>query len=164
MNEKNKSLLIILATLLIGGVIGALIWGSVSNRRNAEIRGLRAPEGMARFLLDRLEPIDGDQRERLHMIIDEHGTTIESMRQEMRQEMESFREELSEVLNDDQKSRLDRILRSGDKRRGRGGRGRLGPEGDGARPGPGRRGFRERKGIDRDSIRAERPRARRDSL
>jgi hypothetical protein len=63
MKERSKSTLILLATLLVGVVLGAVLNGWFFRSRLDRIRHFGAPQGFAKMIVHELEPIDSAKRE-----------------------------------------------------------------------------------------------------
>jgi len=167
MSERNKSLLIILSTLLIGMLIGALVWSSISRDRHDRLANLRETDGMVDFIIENLEPLEEGQREGIMGIVRSHGDEMVEIRNQMNDLRSSLRTDLDEILNDDQQEKLNRFMRS---QRGRRGRGSRPPRGDRMDRGPRAEGdslgARGGPGEDRRNRRRDRrpPPPRADSL
>ena len=140
MSERNKSLLIILSTLLIGMLIGALVWSGISRQRLNRLADLRQTDRMVDFVVENLEPLDDETRSQIMEIVRSRGDEMMEMRNDLRDLQNSLRSDLNEVLTEDQQKKLDRFMRSQRNRRGRGVRP---PRGDRMRRGP---------SMDRDSV------------
>lgn len=152
MSERNKSLLIILTTLLIGMLIGALAWSGVSRKRQNRLTNLRQTDAMVDFVIQNLEPLEAEQRASIIEIVHAHGDEITEMRNDMRDLQNSLKTDLSEILSEEQRTKLDKVMRN---RRIRRSRGDGPPRGDRMRRGP-------RNGPEGDSLNASRPGERRD--
>ncbi len=136
MGTRIKSTLLILATLVIGGIIGALIHAQVSEQRFERLESLRTNRGFARFI-DRVIEFDTpEQREQVLDIVDAASVRLfenmQKTRRESRAILDSTRAKLAEVLSEEQLEQLDRHL----TRRREGRRHRRGPMDDGPPPGP----------------------------
>lgn len=138
MNARTKSTLLLLATLLIGMLLGALVHARMVDHRIERLAMLRSQRGFARFIEQTVEPRDAEQREAVRQILDgaavRMGRHMADSRREMAGILDSTRQELREVLTEEQLARLDRRL---ERHRGRMMRG--GPPGG---PGMHRRGGR----------------------
>jgi len=156
---ETKSAVILLVTLLLGGLIGVLATGAIAQRRASRVAELRE-RGFAMQFERLIEPRDEAQREAIHAVLsaaaERNRETMRGAHEEVRANLEEMREELEPLLDEDQRERLDAAA----KRFRRGPPGRppgegFGPPGPGRRPPKGRegRGERPRHGADP----AERP-------
>ena len=71
MNARTKSILIIVATLLLGIVIGALGAGTLFNQRVETLQALREDDGFMFFLERVVEPVDEAQRQEIRVVLKE---------------------------------------------------------------------------------------------
>ncbi len=141
MKARTKSALILLATFLIGGVVGALISGAVVSQRLENLEGLRT--GFPRFMERIIEPGDEVQAAQIRAILGHTGQRIGSLRRayyaELSSVVDSMRQQLYPVLTDEQKARLDafftRDRREAWKKRQREGPGLRHPGREGPPPG-----------------------------
>ena len=147
MRIETKSALILLATFLIGGLVGVLATGAIAQRRVSRVADLRE-RGFEMQLERIIEPRDEAQREAIRAILStaakRNRATMEGAREEIRSSLEEMREELDPLLDEDQRERLDEAAK----------RFRRGPPG---RP-PGPPGFGPREQGRRPGERGERPR------
>lgn len=149
MSPRVKSILLIIATLLIGLVLGALVNARLAEKRIERIASLRSERGFVQFIEDAVRPTDEAQREAIRDVLRRAGERMaahqERSRRQARALLDSTRSELAEVLTDEQMQRLDERFEAGrrmrQKRSDRRGRS------DDHR---GRRGFEERSGRGRD--------------
>jgi uncharacterized membrane protein len=157
MRIETKSAVILLVTLLLGGLIGVLATGAIAQRRASRVAELRE-RGFAMQFERLIEPRDEAQREAIRAVLsaaaERNRETMRGAHEEVRASLEEMREELEPLLDEDQRERLDAAA----KRFRRGPQGRppgepgFGPPGPGRRP-PKGRGERPRHGADP----AERP-------
>ena len=158
MSERNKSLLIILSTLLIGMLIGALVWSSISRQRLNRLANLRETDRMVDFVVEKLEPLKDEQRTQIMEIVRSHGDEMMELRTEQRDLRSSLRSDLNEILTEDQQKKLNRFMRFQRNRRGKGERP---PRGDRLHEGPNSGadslGQRNQDGGRRDRRRGRRP-------
>jgi hypothetical protein len=133
MTARTKSTLILLATLVLGLVLGSLITGAVANRRLDRISEMRTARGMAFFLERAVQPETEEQRVAIRAVLDSAAPAfteeIRASRERMRTLSDSLRAALEPLLTDAQKARLEegmRVRRGGPP---------FGPRGD--RPPPG---------------------------
>jgi uncharacterized membrane protein len=147
---ETKSAVILLVTLLLGGLIGVLAMGAIAQRRASRVAELRE-RGFAMQFERLIEPRDEAQREAIHAVLsaaaERNRETMRGAREEVRASLEEMREELEPLLDEDQRERLEAAA----KRFRRGSPGRppgepgFGPPGPGRRP-PEGRGERPRHG------------------
>lgn len=136
MKAQTKSAVLLLATLVVGILVGALATSAIINNRVDEIRQLRGRGGMTGLLIDQvIQPTDDAQREKIEAILKQSEPGFEGARRQMFEAMEanrdSLRAELAAVLTPEQTARLNEFFD-----RGRGEfRRRRGPRGSGP-PGP----------------------------
>lgn len=128
MNTKVKIALIIIVTLVIGIVLGAMLNRALMRHRILRAFADRNPRGMISFIERSIRP-DPDQREQIREILEKHRIRAQEIRdrfmEEMQAEFESLEAELDPILTPDQKERLKRHFRG---------------------PGRGRRLFPDRRG------------------
>lgn len=129
MSARTKSLLLLIVTLLLGVVVGALLNARLAQERMERIAFLRSERGFMRFLEDVVEPEDASQRQLIREILRTSAQRMAQVRTrhhaEMQSVLDSTRAQLEEVLTDEQLERLDERLqqRRFDRRRGPGRRG-----------------------------------------
>jgi Spy/CpxP family protein refolding chaperone len=123
MNTKVKIALIIIMTLVLGIVLGAMLNRAFIRYRIRRAFADRNPVGMVAFMEKNIQPTP-DQREQIREILERHRIKTEEIREkfmeEMRQEFESLDAELDPILTPEQKKRLKRrFFRPRDDRRHR---------------------------------------------
>ena len=139
MKTGTKTILIILITLIIGMIIGALVTGAFARHRVRRFMSMREP-GHLSARIERIIGPDESQREAVREILRKHSEQFLEIHSEFEGEMlalrDSLKKDLEPILTDEQKARLERGPRHpgpfGDKGR------RPGPHhgGKGRRPGP----------------------------
>ena len=151
MTARSKSILLLLATLLIGMVLGALINARLAEQRLERIAFLRTSRGFVRFWEEAVEPQDERQREAIEAVLEQAGRRLaehmQTSRGEMQNIIDSTKTELDALLTPEQRERLERRMRRRgqnrfedrrperfEERRGPPGRG--GPPGGPPRPRP----------------------------
>ncbi len=111
MNTKVKIALIIIVTLVIGIVLGALLNRAFLRYRIQKAFFNRKPVGMVSFLEEVIQPTP-EQRMLIRDILEEHRKKAEELREkfmmEMKAEFESLDAELDPILTPEQKRRLKR--------------------------------------------------------
>lgn len=111
MKARTKSALLLVATLVIGGLIGALVTGAVVNNRLDALRGLRERGGFAERMEEVIQPRDAAQQAEIRAVLEASHERFEAMRRRHREEFranrDSLRAELAPLLSPDQQTRLD---------------------------------------------------------
>lgn len=135
MNIKVKTVSILVFTLVIGMVLGALIHGAVMrNRFKQTAFRMRTQWGFVERMERVIQP-DDSQREEMRKILRKHFQKMNQFQAEMSVIMDSLRIELEPILTKEQKERLERgPLQPGGRR--------LGPPFGKERPGWRNRPFR----------------------
>jgi hypothetical protein len=114
MNTKMKVALIIIVTLVIGIVFGALLNRAFMRHRIQRAFADRNPRGMISFIERNIRPTQ-DQREMIRAILDKHRKKTADLREkfmmDMQAEFESLEVELDPILTPEQKKRLKRRIR-----------------------------------------------------
>lgn len=109
MNIKAKTTLIIIITLAIGIVIGAMLNRALSQNRIRRILSRRNPPMFISFYERIIEP-DDSQRELIRKILDKYAKRFSEIRtnfgEELESSIESMRAELDPILTPEQKERL----------------------------------------------------------
>lgn len=130
MSPRGKSILLLLATLAIGIVLGALLNARLADHRIQRIESLRSQRGFTRYIERAIEPQDEAQREAVRDILQQSGERMNmhmrQSREQVRSILDSTRLALDSVLTDEQMEQLDRRLEER-RRDGRPSRGRRGP-------------------------------------
>lgn len=110
MTAKSKSIAIIVGTLLVGAIIGSLATGAVFSQRVAELQALRSENGLTPFLERVIEPTDDAQKKQIRAVLEKSARRQMEIRRsiaaEHREVFEEMREELSQILTDEQKAAL----------------------------------------------------------
>jgi uncharacterized membrane protein len=140
---ETRSALILLATLLIGALLGALITGALAQRRISRVAEMRE-RGFGMHIERIIQPRDEEQREALRAVLEvaaqRHQEIMRGAREQLEDQLRQMREELFPLLDEEQRQRLESAAEGF---RPGGFRGPPGPSGRG-RPGPGRRPHGER--------------------
>jgi hypothetical protein len=122
MHTKVKIALIIIVTLAIGIVFGAMLNRALMRHRIQRAFADRNPRGMVSFIERNIRPTP-DQREEIRAILEKHRKKTADMREkfmmDMRAEFESLEAELDPILTPEQKERLKRRFRDPWRDRGR---------------------------------------------
>ncbi len=114
LTARTKSALLIVATLIIGAVIGALVHARITDQRFDRLAAMRSHRGFARLIERSVEFESPEQREAVLDIADAASTRLFENMQRTRREtaeiLDSTREQLSHVLSPDQMEQLEKRL------------------------------------------------------
>ncbi len=106
---KTKSVLILFSTLLIGALIGILLFGWFMRDR---MRPIPHPRHFVRSMERMLDPQTEEERQVLRAVLKRHGDRLRMLhdehREALRVQMDSVRAELAPLLSEEQLRRLDR--------------------------------------------------------
>jgi len=110
MSIQWKSTFIIVATLVIGVLIGVFLAGPVLHHRMRPHVADRGPESFTPMLERIIQP-SPDQQEAVRAVLDKHSARLEGLHEDFRAAMvatmDSLRKDLEPILTDEQKARLD---------------------------------------------------------
>jgi ERCC4-type nuclease len=110
MSPRIKSILLLVAVFVIGGLVGALIQARMAEERIGRIAVHRSERGFVRFMERGIEPTDDTQAEQIRSILQESSTRMAEQarmnRQSIRSIVDSTRAELNQVLTPDQQQAL----------------------------------------------------------
>lgn len=119
-SPRTKSVLLLLATLVIGAVLGAVANAWLAQQRFERIRALRAPGGFERMVVETIRPASDSQHAAVDRVVSDAAVRIRTLRRdhhaEVRAVLDSMRTALAPVLTDAQRQRLDRRIRRGERR------------------------------------------------
>ncbi len=108
-NIKVKTALILVVTLLIGIVFGAMLHRAFYQERIKSFLAMRTPEGFARRF-NRIIDVRADQEEKVNKILDTYAEKFQKLNQEHKAEVlslfRSFHEELAKILTPAQMQRI----------------------------------------------------------
>jgi hypothetical protein len=111
MKMETKTVLIILITLIIGMIIGALITGAFARHRVQRFMTMGEPGHMVGFLERMIGP-DESQREAVRAVLQKHTEQFLELHSQFEGEMlalrDSLKKDLDPILTDEQKVRLER--------------------------------------------------------
>jgi Spy/CpxP family protein refolding chaperone len=114
MDIKVKTALIIIATLIIGIVFGALLSRAYLHQRIRRAFVMVDPNRSVPFLEQTINPTP-EQSEQIRKIIQKHTKQVMELRRNfdegMASSFESLRKELDSVLTPEQKKRLEKMMR-----------------------------------------------------
>jgi hypothetical protein len=132
MTTRVKSALLLGITLLIGGVLGAVLNAYMAERRFERVGIMRSRSGMAEHIQEAIGPMESSQAAQVRDILDRHLDRMDRHMTESQAEgraiMDSMNAELQQVLTPEQIERLEEQMRRRGPGGGRGpgGRGRGG--------------------------------------
>jgi len=110
MNVRTKTVLVIVATLLIGILIGALGSSFVVHRFIGRVAEMRHRDVFVERLVETIDP-EPEQEEVVRDILTRHSERFSEMSERFRSEttalLDSLKAELDTVLTDEQKARLE---------------------------------------------------------
>ena len=110
MNIKTKTSLVIVFTLIVGMVIGALLSRALLQKRVARVFSMRNPNTFVQSYLETIKP-DSDQEKQIKEILERNGQRFEDIRSKSRQDLESsmlsMMSELESLLTPEQIKRLE---------------------------------------------------------
>ncbi len=133
MKARTKSALLLLATLTVGVLIGALGASALLNQRLDQLRALRERGGFTERMEEIIQPKDEAQRAAIHAVLERtHERYMLSRRQffaELAAGRDSLQAELAPLLTPEQQARLDEWFARDQLRRGRGRSDRRPPSG-----------------------------------
>jgi len=106
MKLSSKSISVVIGTLLIGVVVGALGWSMLHNRRDAQRAEMRRQGGLYSMIDRYIDPIDESQELALRELADAYQDTLIPHLQHYRRHrvelMEAMKEEMLLILSADQ--------------------------------------------------------------
>ena len=130
MKARTKSALLLVATLVVGGLIGAVTTGTIVNNRLDQLQELRRPGGFSGKLEQVIGPTDDAQRAQINAVLERSQARFAEVRREcggfFAAHRDSMRADLAPLLTAEQLTRLDGWLKR-DHDPGR--RGHGGPDG-----------------------------------
>jgi Spy/CpxP family protein refolding chaperone len=110
MKTNTKTVLIIVATLVIGILIGALGTGFMAHRFGRRLPHMEHGEMFVEGMLDLIDPAP-EQEDQIRGILTRHAQQFTEITGDFREEIsvlvDSLRAELDSVLTEEQKERLD---------------------------------------------------------
>ncbi len=129
MKARTKSALLLVATLVVGLLVGAVTTGSIVNHRLDELKAMRSQGGFTGMLEEVIKPTDEAQRAQIRVVLEGSEARFSEALRECRgfhiAARDSMRADLASVLTTAQQTRLDQWL-SRDRRSRNGHRGRKG--------------------------------------
>ncbi len=115
MKVRTKSTLIVVGTLMIGMVLGALLTGTFLIHRLKSIQEMRTSAGLTEEILKVIEPSDATQEADIRHILNEKTVKIEDLRLRYTNEaldsirfvIQELQDALNPILSIDQQNRLN---------------------------------------------------------
>ncbi len=142
MNTRGKIVAVLTATLILGGVLGALLVGTIRGEREAKRAEGGRPGGMVHHFERVIQPESEEQREEVRGVLKKwegkNRTLLERTHRTMRRGFDSMLVELTPILDEKQ---VERLKREGKRLK---------------RPGPPRRRMERRDGQEERRGRMER--------
>lgn len=128
MSPRARSILILLATLTLGMVAGALAVGAIVHHRRGEISDLRHQAGFVRFVMESIEPRDQAQRQAILPHVEAaaraNQAEMEATHARLMENVTQMRKELRLILDDAQMERLEASIAGASRHGGQAGSGR----------------------------------------
>jgi hypothetical protein len=122
-SPRTQSVLLLVATLLLGIVLGGVLRGWWAQQRMDRVRDLRTPGGFVERVVQRVEPTSPAQRDSVEAVARNTARRLDDLRRTHRRQtftvLDSMRTELRPILSEDQLSNLDRRLHRHRRHRGR---------------------------------------------
>ena len=124
MSARAKSILLLLGSIAIGMVLGALLQARLAEERLDRLAVLRSERGLSRALVQFVEPVDDEQRQAIQAIVASSSRRMAAQIEQNREAsialLDSTVRALHEVLNEDQIEQLNTRLERMERRmRGR---------------------------------------------
>ena len=114
MSARTKSILLVVATLIVGMILGAIINGMIVRHKWERMQSMRHPGGLANFV-DELVGATPEQREELDAILEKHHAAIRKRMEETRYKMgfliDSLHQDLGRILSESQLEKLEHHLK-----------------------------------------------------
>ncbi|HUF11566.1 MAG TPA: hypothetical protein VMN78_00535 [Longimicrobiales bacterium] len=114
MSPRARSAAVLLGTLVLGIVLGALGLGAFMHHHHHSMRELHDPDGLVSHMLDAIEPRDEAQRQAIlpHLRRAADATTAEfaPVHERLMAELSALRDSLRPILTDEQMRRLDEAM------------------------------------------------------
>ena len=111
MTARTKSALILVATLVVGILLGALGTSVVFNQRLEKIIAIGQPDGFSLTLEEVIQPHDEAQRAQIRAVLRQTGQRMHEQRRAHFEDLiglfDSTRAALEPLLTDEQKERFD---------------------------------------------------------
>lgn len=110
MNVKTKTFLVIVLTLVVGIIIGALANRALLQNRVRRVFSMRSPNVFTQSYLESIKP-DAEQNKQIKEILERNGQLLDEIRAKSREDLETvmaaMMSELESVLSPEQLKRLE---------------------------------------------------------
>ena len=114
-SPRTKSIALLVTTLLLGIVLGAVLNAWWARERFERLRRLRTPGGFEQIVVRTLEPNSPEQRQAIEAVVGRAARRLDSLRTrhwgEVRATVDSMRADLRPILTDAQMRGLSRRIR-----------------------------------------------------
>ena len=114
-SPRTKSIALLIATLLLGVVLGAVMNAWWAHERFERLRRLRSPGGFEQMIERVVEPNAPEQRREIERVVSRSAQRLDSLRarhwRELRTVIDSMRTDLEPILTDEQEAALTRRFR-----------------------------------------------------
>lgn len=114
-SPRTKSIALLVATLLLGIVLGAVLNAWWARERFERLRRLRTPGGFEQIVTRSLEPTSPEQRQEIEIVVGRTAQRLDSLRarhwRAVRATVDSMRIDLEPILTDEQQEVLTRRIR-----------------------------------------------------
>jgi hypothetical protein len=114
-SPRTKSIALLVATLLLGIILGAVLNAWWARERFDRLRRLRTPGGFEQIVTRTLEPTSPEQRQQIEAVVGRTAQRLDSLRarhwREVRATVDSMRVDLAPILTDEQRETLTRRIR-----------------------------------------------------
>jgi len=121
MKIETKTYVIIVLTLVIGMIIGALITGAIVRHRIRRFMSLGHPDHLTARIERIIEPTEA-QRDTVHQILMDHARKFDQIHGRFESQLlalkDSLKKDLDPILTEEQKERLERVPRPPEHFRG----------------------------------------------
>jgi hypothetical protein len=115
MKIETRTAVILLTTLLLGVLLGAVGGGTMAAERQARLQDMRRPGGFVENMEEVIRPRDAAQRDALRPIIqrtaERNRAIIDAANRQLHAELDSMRARLAPHLDARQRARLDDFAR-----------------------------------------------------
>lgn len=109
-NTRTKTFLILVGTLVLGMVLGALLTGLVVRHRLGHLDHLRTPTGFTQEMMQSIEPTGPEQKKALREAVSSHARRMKTIREHYRKklhtEVDSMHRAAEGLLTPQQERRL----------------------------------------------------------
>lgn len=120
MNLRTKTILILIGTLVLGGIVGAFVTGAVVDQRMERLHTLRTQHGFAESMEQAIGITDESQRMEVRPILQEASVRLEENMSECKAAgrgiIDSMRAELRPLLDEQQEQRLEEYFQKHGRR------------------------------------------------